>query len=240
LTALLPDLINAARPMEDHAPTQAKPAPTPTSWWQTLPGILTATAGVLSALTALVAALHQTGWLGEPAKAESPSGDKVVSAASGANPAGQATASGVARGTQVLAPGAQATQATQAIQAAAGVYALNLPAARQLTADHMVYRIVSAQVLSEAPGKRQLQVRVQASNQDRYDANLWAASFRLQVQGALQAPSSELNELLPSHSSQQARLSFDIADDAQSADLQMGQVGEGAPGITLDLRRPSP
>jgi hypothetical protein len=129
---------------------------------------------------------------------------------------------------------------TQATQAAAGAYALTLPAARQRTADHMVYRIVSAQVLSEAPGKRQLQVRVQASNQDRYDANPWAASFRLQVQGALQAPSSELNELLPSHSSQQARLSFDIADDAQSADLQMGQVGEGAPGITLDLRRPSP
>lgn len=31
------------------------------SWWQTLPGVLTATAGVLSAITALVVALNQAG-----------------------------------------------------------------------------------------------------------------------------------------------------------------------------------
>lgn len=35
------------------------------SWWQTLPGILTALAGVLSAVTGLVVALHQTGVLAE-------------------------------------------------------------------------------------------------------------------------------------------------------------------------------
>ncbi len=34
-------------------------------WWQSLPGVITAVGGLLTALTALVIALHQTGLSGK-------------------------------------------------------------------------------------------------------------------------------------------------------------------------------
>jgi hypothetical protein len=36
--------------------------PKPQSWWQTLPGILTAAAAIITAITGLVVALHQVGF----------------------------------------------------------------------------------------------------------------------------------------------------------------------------------
>lgn len=45
------------------------------SWWQTLPGVLTATAGVITAVTGLIVALNQVGLLGEAGDASSPAGD---------------------------------------------------------------------------------------------------------------------------------------------------------------------
>src|SRR5215469_5515424 len=32
------------------------------SWWQTLPGVLTAVAALVTAITGLLVAVHQTGW----------------------------------------------------------------------------------------------------------------------------------------------------------------------------------
>src|SRR5437867_12738946 len=37
--------------------------PESTGWWQTLPGILTATAGILTAIGCLIVAFHQAGFL---------------------------------------------------------------------------------------------------------------------------------------------------------------------------------
>lgn len=42
-------------------PDEAKPADKPQSWWTTLPGVLTAVAGVIAAITALLAAGHAAG-----------------------------------------------------------------------------------------------------------------------------------------------------------------------------------
>ena len=36
----------------------------PKSWWQTIPGILTGIAGIVTAIASLVAELHQVGYLG--------------------------------------------------------------------------------------------------------------------------------------------------------------------------------
>lgn len=49
-----------------------------TSWWQTLPGVLTALAGVITAVSGLVALLYQNGVLGHKADA----GDAVAAQAS--------------------------------------------------------------------------------------------------------------------------------------------------------------
>ncbi len=44
----------------------------PRGWWQTLPGVLTALAGLVAAFGGLVVSLHQVGWLPERAGAPAP------------------------------------------------------------------------------------------------------------------------------------------------------------------------
>ncbi|MEC5385205.1 hypothetical protein VVD49_05690 [Uliginosibacterium sp. H3] len=50
------------------------------SWWQTLPGIMTAAAGCISAITALIIALHQAGLFKAEDKAAEPSPAAVLAA----------------------------------------------------------------------------------------------------------------------------------------------------------------
>ena len=38
----------------------------PKSWWHTVPGIITTLTATVTALTGLVVAINQTGWLGPP------------------------------------------------------------------------------------------------------------------------------------------------------------------------------
>lgn len=51
------------------------------TWWQTVPGILTAAAGIITALTAFIAALHQAGILGVDNKAQPQSENKQAATA---------------------------------------------------------------------------------------------------------------------------------------------------------------
>ena len=55
---------------------ESKAASKSEGWWQTMPGMLTATAGIVTALTGLLVAFHQVGLLGgkeKPAPQPSPS-----------------------------------------------------------------------------------------------------------------------------------------------------------------------
>lgn len=74
------------------------------------------------------------------------------------------------------------------------------------------------------------------TNNNRFDANFWAASFRLSSNGTLIAPNSDLDELVASNSSKEAEIEFILPDDLASAGLQMGDVGEGKPTIPLVLK----
>jgi len=51
------------------------------TWWQTIPGILMAAAGIITALTGFIAALHQAGILGVDNKAQSLSENKPTATA---------------------------------------------------------------------------------------------------------------------------------------------------------------
>ena len=56
--------------------------PGKTDWWHTLPGVLTAVAGVITASTGLIVVLHQTGWFASK---------DTISAGGEANPAQQSS-----------------------------------------------------------------------------------------------------------------------------------------------------
>lgn len=187
----------------------------PKSWWQTVPGILTAIAAIISAATALVAALNQTG---------------IFAHKDGAKPAVVAEAVAATKSSEsTTTPSVVPTTATNA-QATTTVV---LPPNARLDVGKLAYTLVSAEAEPYAQNKLVLKLKVRMANNDRYDANFWTASFRLLEDGVLQAPTSELNEIVAGNSSKVAAITFVVAASSKKLELQMGKVGEDAPALLL-------
>jgi hypothetical protein len=188
-------------------------------WWQTLPGLLTAAAAILTAVTGLLVALNQIGLFHHaqpPAPVPSTTSESAPGSSSSAAPAS----------------GTQAPAANPASQS------LPLPASASLLTDSALYTLLSANVSSYAPGQLALDLTVRMTNRSGYDANFWAASFRLAVNGALVAPSNDLDELVPASSTKDAEVEFVIPANTTTAGLQMGDVGPGKPALALRLPNP--
>src|SRR5215469_4683438 len=155
------------------------------SWWQTLPGLLTALAAVITAVTGLLVAVHQAGWFNH-ASTPSPSVQTT-------DPTPSKTAS---------------PSSTSATQSPVTSHSLTLPQTTQIRHDTAVYQLLAARVEPYSPGKVSLRLNVRMTNNNRYDANFWAASFRLSSNGTLIAPNSDLDELVASNSSKDAEIEF--------------------------------
>ena len=186
-------------------------------WWQTLPGLLTAAAAAITALTGLLVAAHQIGCLNRsfPAASQTQS-----------HPIGDSPHS-------TEAQGAGSNSANSLVPRG-----LALPAQTEVRSGEIVYKLVSARLSPYAPGKASLRLVIRMTNNGRFDANFWAASFRLWVDGSLQAPANDLNEIVSPHSANDAEVEFVIPDNVATVGLQMGDVGEGKPSISLDLQYP--
>jgi len=182
-------------------------------WWQTLPGLLTAAAAVLTAGTGLLVAVHQTGLFSRsaPAQTQGPS----QSAGGGAQPI--ASSSG--------APPSSSRP-------------VSLPQITEVKSGQTVYKLLSASVDPYSLDKVSVHLTVRMTNNGSYPTNFWADSFRLLVDGTLQAPSNYLNDLLPANSAKQGDVEFVVPAAASTAGLQMGDVGDGKPTITLNLQNP--
>jgi hypothetical protein len=190
------------------------------SWWHTLPGILTAAAGAITAIAALVTALHQAGWLGPtPAPATAPPSSIAV-------PSAPANAS----------PSITAMATASAPVPAAAQPSVVLPERVEMAADTLDYRILNAQLLAQNPGQRSLKFHIRVTNNGRYDGNFWSASFRLLADGSLLAPANELNELVRGNSTMEGWVEFTVPDSLAQAQLQMGTVGAGVAGIPIVLK----
>jgi hypothetical protein len=191
------------------------PEPESKGWWQTLPGLLTAAAGIITAVAGLLVAIHQTGFFDRsphpPTQAQSPSSTADTSRQAGPQ----------------MAPVPGAGEDARA---------LPLPADTQIRFEQYAYQLLSARVEPYAPGKVSLHLTVRMTNNGAYDANFWAASFRLVVDGSLQAPADNLDELVSSHSTKESDLEFVIPANISTVALQMGDVGEGKPAIPIALR----
>lgn len=182
--------------------------PKPKSWWNTLPGVLAAVAAVIAAVTALVSTLHQTGWMGITATA---SGAGAVSPSS---------------------PPPSPTP-TRTMPAAPGTVAL--PAQTTFTYGKLSYRVLAAQVAHPTSDTLSLKFTIRMTSDDQYEANFWDASFRLRVNGVLQAPISNLNKVVSGNSSTDGVVEFTVPRGTARVELQMGEVGQGKPGIALVL-----
>ena len=186
------------------------------SWWNTLPGVLTAVAAVIAAATALVSTLHQTGWIGA----------KAPASLSTANGAAAASTSLASPGTGPTSPAPSATTAPGTIP---------LPAQTTFTYGKLSYQILSARVAHPTPDTLSLKFTVRMTSDDQYEANFWDASFRLRVNGVLQAPVSNLNKVVAGNSSTDGVVEFVVPRGTAQVELQMGEVGNGKPGVAMVL-----
>lgn len=190
-------------------------------WWQTIPGILTATAGVVTAVAGLIVTLHQAGFFeAEKEKVPQVQNDIVKP------PKVKVTESLVGTTPNATKPSSIGETAP---------YSVTLSGDTEIRVGQAVYKILSARLDRYAPNKLSLKLEVRMTNNDRYDANFWAASFRLLVDGVLQAPVNDLNELVAGHSAKEGSVEFVIPDSTTDIGLQIGEVGEGAPTIPIAL-----
>lgn len=181
-------------------------------WWQTLPGLLTAAAAIITAVTGLLVAVHQTGFFDHSSQP----------------PSEMQTKSHTVEGA--------ATSSSTGLTASRP---LNLPENTEVRMGEDVFKLLSARLDPYSPDKVSVRFIVRMTNNGPYDANFWAASFRLLVDGSLQAPTNSLDELVSSHSSKQGDIEFVIPASLSTVGLQMGDVGDGKPVITINLQNPN-
>ncbi|OQW40057.1 MAG: hypothetical protein A4S08_05665 [Proteobacteria bacterium SG_bin4] len=180
-------------------------------WWQTVPGLLSATAGLITAATGMIVALHQTGFL-----------DKD----SGHAP--QAPSGSLAQPETVqsdAAPNARPNTASSSKSEVAQT-SIALAAGSEVRLGNAVYKILAVQLDRYNVEKLSLRFTVRMTNNDRYPVNFWDESFRLLVDGAPLAPVSGLNKLLHSRSAEEGEIEFVIPVTAQSVALKIEHLNE--------------
>lgn len=188
-------------------------------WWQTLPGFLTAAAAIITALTGLLLALHQTGLFNRSAPAQTQSASQPARE----NPATTQTGNGAATamsGTTASRP-------------------VTLPQITEVRSGQAVFKLLAARVDPYSVDQVSLHFTVRMTNNGSYPLNFWADAFRLAVDGSLQAPNNPLNELLPANSSMEGDVEFVIPAATTTTGLQMGDVGDGKPTISIVLPPPA-
>lgn len=187
-------------------------------WWQTLPGILTAGAAFLTAIGGLLVAIHQTGFFNR-------SPQPAPQTQSASRPTG-ASPSPIDAGNAVTnaSPGATVSRP------------LHLPEITEARSGDSVFELVSARLDPYSPDKVSLHLTVRMTNNGRFPANFWAASFRLSAGGNLQVPTNFLNQIISPNSAQEGDVEFVIPASASTVGLQMGDVGQGKPAIPINLQ----
>lgn len=172
----------------------------PTNWWATLPGLLTAAAAVITAVTGLLLGLGQIGVFdgGKPAAvATGGSPSATVPPASGT---GSASGSGSGQGAK---------------------WTVALPAERSYRSSDVEYQLLEARARADVDGKVALTFSVRCTNHGRYDVNFWDASFRVDAGGVSVAPSSGLDEVVSGDSSKTGDIGFLVPAETRDQVLRI-------------------
>ncbi len=197
------------------------------SWWQTLPGILTASAGLITAVAGLLVALHQIGLLGNKEKA-------ALSPPSYHDTAKPAEATALST---TPAPKETTISATEHARS----YSVSFPSGTEVTLrSHRAdgtYKILVAQVDNKNTGKLTLKISVRLTNLGRSDLGFWSDSFRLIIDGVPRAPINFLNALVEARSAKEGEVVFEVPDSAASLVLSVAN-GEDSGNLPVILKKP--
>jgi hypothetical protein len=180
------------------------------SWWQTLPGMLTAAAGLISAITGLVVAVQQL-W---PHHAAPP-----------AQAAGSTTLSDTSVSTS-----------TAPIVTAPRLH-VRFPAGTHVEIADAVYDVLSGSVRPANPGQLDLTLRVRMTNNSRYPGNFWNATFRLRLGDETSAPTGFLDDVVAGGTTDAADIDFRLPSTARRAVLLVGDDPSKAVALPISLVR---
>jgi len=177
--------------------------PAAPSWWQTIPGILTGVAALITAVTGLLVVFNRTGNRGEDVR------PSTVSESRGTPPASPA-----------------ASRPAGAAAAAARPVALPAINRVSLVGGAAVHTILSAQVEPLDQERRALKFVVRYTNGGRYPANFWSASYRLIVDDVPRAPTNFLDELVEPDSAKEGDVVFELPVGVKDVVLQISSGDE--------------
>jgi hypothetical protein len=215
-------------------------------WWQTMPGIMTGMAAVLTAFTGLLIALGQIGVIGSGTGSKTSDAAKskatVLPAASSLDTNATATTAAPGRPTPGAESFSMADMATQSPGAVrARMYPITLAAGGEAkVGQEASYKILAAQLNSYGGGKVELDITVRFTNLGKYPANFWDRSFRLIIDDVPLAPESGLDEVVDGGSAKEGKVIFVIPENSQKAVLQVGEVGNETNTIPLQLKPTTP
>jgi hypothetical protein len=191
------------------------------SWWQTLPGILTAFAAAITAVTGLIVAVR-------PARSPAESRPPIETSSTGA--------SGATTGASVTSPPSTTTQG-RSTPATAQAIRPPSPSQVKLARGDIVIDILRGRVEPYNATTRSLALRIRLTNNGNYGVNFWASSFRLVIDGVPRAPTNGLNEIVDGHAAKDGDVIFDVPDDARSVALRL-VWSEEQTDVPLDLPPP--
>ena len=184
--------------------SQKKDKPQSPSWWQTLPGIMTAMGAIITALTGLLIALTQAGIIGSQGQPASQSRNNKPSISVPTEAALEAptltprAAQKPATPTEEVLVQTEPTdivpagpaKATPALPHAAGTphYPLVLASGGEAAVAEQVYTVMAAQIERRSTDRLGLRITLRMINNDRFSANFSERSARLLVGGLPFAP----------------------------------------------------
>ena len=199
------------------------------SWWSTLPGMLTAAAGLITAVTAMIVALNGIfGGTNEPH----------------ASPAATVP-SGAVRSTTTL--GSTTTNGAVTVKASvtprAAAYSVRFPRGARLTGgihQDFVYDFLRGSVEALNPGELKLALTVRGTSNRPSSSNFGTSDFRLRVGDTNRAPTNFFSEVVDYKTSIDRVVEFAVPDRPGTVTL-IALTGYGGAGgevrLPIVLRR---
>lgn len=177
----------------------------PPSWWQTLPGILTGVAALITAVTGLIVVFNRTGNRSEDTRPASLSVPAIAQPGSPAESRRPGPGGGAGRAESIALP------ALSRVKLGGGVADIT---------------ILSAQIEPLDLERRSLKLRVRYLNGGRYPANFWSDSYRLIVDDVPRAPTNLLDEVVAGDSAKEGEVIFELPISAKDVVLQISSGEE--------------
>lgn len=176
-------------------------------WWQTVTGVLTATTAIITAITGLLVALHQTGLFNK-------------------KPPSATAESSISRAAETKSESASApkepTVDTQANNSSLGLKPGPRLAGEQLVRlGNFIYTFERADLVEYNAENLALRIKLRMQNNEKFPVNFWNQNFRLLVDSVPRAPSGDLNLLVEGGSALDGELEFLVPKQSNSLSLRI-------------------